>query len=531
MGKRSQLGSRRGFLGAVALGVAPAPAIASPGRGGRAPGAYAGIFDVTRFGAVGDGRTLVTAGLQKAIDACAAAGGGLVLVPPGQYLTGALFLRSHVHLHIEAGATLLASQRFQDFPPIDSRSEGIERKCYASLLTGLDLENVTITGRGVLDGQGPPWWAAHETTRNMRLARRLPREAENPAGAPLKWPRPRVINLVKCERVLVSGLTVTNGPCWNFHFVYCQDLVVDGVSMTGLQAEHIDGIIVDSCKNVRISNCCLGSGSECIGLKSGYNEDGRRVGIPCEDVVITNCHLFFSFGAAIAIGSETAAGIRNVSISNSTITSCRNAIHVRAPRGRGGVVERIRASNLVIGKVDEAALLVSHFYDSVRMGSFFGEGPSPKGNPETDRELKLPAGEGTPTFRDLVFSGISLGECADVAVVEGLPERFIESVTFDHVEAKQAGGGISFRRARDVTIEAFTVDPREGAAVAARDVEGLEVYRLKSRRPATRTPLVQLDAVAGALVHGCQVPRTGGAFVQQQGTRNRDVDVVDPKRR
>jgi hypothetical protein len=178
--------------------------------------------------------------------------------------------------------------------------------------------------------------------------------------------------------------------------------------------------------------------------------------------------------------------------------------------------------------VDEAALLVSHFYDSVRMGSFFGEGPSPKGNPETDRELKLPAGEGTPSFRDLAFSDISVGECADVAMIEGLPERYIEGVALRYIDASKAAAGLSCRRARDITVEALAVDPREGAAVAAREVEELEVYRLKSRRPATKTSLVQLDGVRGALIHGCRVPRTGEAFVAQLGTKNSDVQVVAP---
>jgi polygalacturonase len=140
---------------------------------------------------VGDGKTLSTAGLQAALDACSAAGGGLVLVPPGRYLTGALFLHSNLHLHIAAGATLLATQRFSDFPTISGRWEGIERKTHASLLTGIDLENVSITGQGALDGQGPPWWEAYGATRRMRLERRLPREAEEPAGGAAAVPRPR----------------------------------------------------------------------------------------------------------------------------------------------------------------------------------------------------------------------------------------------------------------------------------------------------------------------------------------------------
>jgi hypothetical protein len=525
--------NRRAFLGAAGVGAAAA---LGPTTLARAADAHAAarasastIIDVTAFGAARDGRTPATAALQKAIDTCAAAGGGMVLVPPGQYLTAPLFLRSNLHLHLTAGATLMASDRFDDYPPIDSRSEGIERKSYASLLTGIGLENVTITGRGVLDGQGPPWWRAHEITRNMRLERNLPREADNPAGAPLRWPRPRILNLVHCEGVVVSGLTVRDGPAWDFHLVYCQDVLIDGVTLQGLQAEHCDGIIIDSCRHVRIANCCLGSGSEGVALKSGYNEDGRRVGIACEDVTITNCHFLPTPGAAIGIGSETAGGIRNVTITGCTIGSCNNAVHVRSPRGRGGVVENIRISNLVVDQFHGPALLVSHFYDSLRMGSLFGEGPSPEGNPETDRKTRVPAGEGTPTFREIVFSDITLGPGPAVAVVEGLPERYITGVTFKDIDARRTKAGITGVRVTDLTVSGLAIEPSDAPAVAARDVEGLEVHRLECRRSPAGPPLVELENVSDAFVHGCRVARSGTGFVHLRGSANRNIELMANK--
>jgi hypothetical protein len=480
--------------------------------------------DVRRFGAVGDGKTLCTAALQSAIDTCAHGGGGVVLLPAGQFLSGALSLRSNIELHLSAGATLLGSPSFDHYPPIPGRADGIERTVYSSLLTGQDLENVAITGQGVIDGQGPPWWQAHTTTRDTRLARGLPREADNPPDVPLRWPLPRLINLLRCQRVTISGLAIRHAPSYNIHLVYCQDVTIEQVGMAGLEAQHCDGIIVDSCKQVRIAGCCIGSGGESIALKSGYNEDGRRVAVPCEDIVVTNCNLFYSPGAAIAIGSETAAGIKNVTIANCAISNCKHGVHIRSPRGRGGVVQGIRASNLVLDHIGESALFMTHFFDSVRMDNLFGEGPSPKGNPELDRSIKPRPDEGTPTFQNISLSGLTLGDVPRIATIEGLPERFITGVTITDVSAPRARAGISLQRVSRVRISGLDLGRTEGPAVAARDVERLEIHRLTAE-PAARSPVIELQNVDGAFIHGCDVAQRGpdARFVQLHGQRNRGI--------
>jgi polygalacturonase len=526
--------SRRQFFSTFAAGATAGLPVALPGlalaaappaRAKGAPPEGGGIFDVARFGAVGDGRTLATQGIQRAIDACAHAGGGLVLVPPGRFLTGALTLRSNIHFFLSAGATLLASERPEDYPPVMGRWEGIERKTHASLLGGVDLENVAITGQGVIEGQGLRWWEAHERTREIRIKMGLLREAENPPEAPLKWPRPRVIDLMRCQGVVVSGLLMRDGPSWHVHLVYCQDVIVEGVTIVALEARNCDGIVVDSSKQVRIANCSLSTGSDSISLKSGYNEDGRRVGLPCEDVVINNCNMTMSSGAGLSLGSETAGGIRNVAISNCVIANCRAGIHIKSPRGRGGVVERVRASNIVMDTLAHAGVIVSNFFDSVRL--FYYQGPKPSHpTPETDPTITLPIGEGTPTFRDFEFTGLSVGEVGELAIIEGLPERFIQGVRLHGVTAVRAKAGVSCTRASEVSISDVTISPSEGAAVAARDVQRLEVHRLKCSRPSGKAPLVQLENVAGAFVHGCDVAPTATRFVELKGDRNRGVTLA-----
>jgi polygalacturonase len=485
-----------------------------------------GVFEVTRFGAVGDGTTLCTRAIQRAIDA-AAMSGGVVYLPPGRFLSGALFLRSNVRLSLSAGAVLISSHRPEDFPPIPSRWEGIERTSYASLLNGDRLEDVAIEGPGSIEGQGGPWWQAHEATKKLRLARNLPREAENPPEAPLRWPRPRAISLLRCRRVRVSNLSISDAPSYNLHLIYCQDVLVNGLTVVGLEAQNSDGIQIDSCQRVQILNCSIASGGESIALKAGYNEDGRRVGIPCEDVLITNCHLALSHGAAFACGSETAAWIRNVVVTNCTISNCRLGLHMRSPRGRGGGIERVVCSNLVLDKIRETGILLTHYFDSVLMDSLFGEPASGSGNPETDRSLRLPADINTPAFRHLEFRGLTMGNVRDVAVIEGLPERFIQGVILDDIRAPEVKTGVTCARVASLEISGLSVAASQSPAVAARDIQGLHIHRLRSLPRESATPVIHLDNVDGAFIHGCSSPRTGTDFVRLHGARNRAVVLED----
>jgi polygalacturonase len=486
----------------------------------------AAVFDVTAFGAVRDGKTSTTAALQRALDACGKAGGGVVLVPPGRYLTGALFLCNNLELHLAAGATLLASQRFADFPIIDGRWEGIERKTHASLLTGERLENVTISGAGLLDGQGGPWWEAFEATHKMRMERGLKREAPDPPEAPLKYPCPRLINLIRCQRVAVSGISLENAPSWNLHLIYCQDVVIEGLNMVGLHAQEACGVVVDSSKRVRVTSCSIAAGSDCIGIKAGYNEDGRRVGLPCEDVIVSDCHLYDSFASGISIGSETAAGIKNITISNCVIGNCNTAFHVRSARGRGGGIERVRVSNCIADDIAATVVVIHAFYDSVRMESYPAAGTRAH-NIEVDRAVCPPADEGTPTFRDLDFSGLSVGTTGALASIEGLPERFFQSVTLERTTVARSKKGVSLLNASGVSMRHLRLDPLEGALVEARNVEQLQVEGLTrvGTRPAPTGRLVDLDNVAGAYIHGCVADAPMSELVRSEGGGNHDIVI------
>ena len=180
-----------------------------------------------------------------------------------------------------AGAVIYFHNDIANTPAIMGSWEGINRRVYASLFTGHDLENVTITGRGQIDGQGKVWWDAFWKTDKIRMQSGIrEREPDNPKGSPLKYPRPRMINLYRCNNVQISDLSITNSPSWTIHPVYCRNVNIRGVSIVQpYESPNTDGINPESCNGVRISNCYVDCGDDCITLKSGYNEHGRKVGI------------------------------------------------------------------------------------------------------------------------------------------------------------------------------------------------------------------------------------------------------------
>jgi nitrous oxidase accessory protein NosD len=397
------------------------------------------------------------------------------------------------------------------------------------VLTGVDLENVTISGRGTIDGRGDWWWDADEVVRKARIDAKLPREAENPPGSAIAWPRPRSINLIRCRDVSISGISIKDSPSACVHLLYCTDVLVQGIStFQNRIARSTEGVMVDSSKRVAIQGCSLSAGADCVSIKSGYNEDGRRVGLRTEDVTITGCHMFHTGGSGLAIGSEVAAGARDIVMSDCVIQDCMEGLHFRAPRGRGGVVENIRITNVVIEDVAKIAVKLTNFWDSIRMDGPFGYKITKiRGNPETARSRLLPVDAGTPTFRNFSFSGLTVGKAATLALIEGLPERFMTGVSLQDIDFIHGSAGIFCSLASDVRIGNVSVDTLETPAVDAREVQRLEIHRLRCSRPRRDTPLIWLENVSSASVHGCDVGDAGPGYNWLRQDQSKEVVLSD----
>jgi polygalacturonase len=249
------------------------------------------------------------------------------------------------------------------------------------------------------------------------------------------------------------------------------------------------------------------------------------VGRPSEDILVMGCHMHDSKGNGVVIGSETAGSIRNVVITDCVMHKCLSGFRIRSPRGRGGVVERIRISNIVMDECEEMAIKISNFFDSIRIEGYYSKFRPERHNIETSRSRKEPINEGTPTFQDILFSGLVLGKVREVAIIEGLPERYIRGLVLENMTVTGATGGISCAMVADLTVSNVEVNTLESPAVDAREAERVEVHRLRCARPTTESPLVWLENVSSAFVHGCYVASPGGTYKWLQTERCKTVTV------
>ncbi|HWP39441.1 MAG TPA: glycoside hydrolase family 28 protein [Tepidisphaeraceae bacterium] len=475
---------------------------------------------VNELGAVGDGRTLCTQALQRAIDTAAGAGGGMVHFPSGTYVTGTLWLRSNVTLMLEAGATILGAEDVEAFPQWTPKWEGPGSTTRAALICGEGLENIAIIGKGTIDGRGQMWW---------KLQRQLEKSA--------RIMRPRLIRLVDCRNVLIEDVTLTNSPAWTLNPVACDTVNIVRVTVRNPpDSPNTDGINPDSCRNVHISDCHIDVGDDCITIKSGSEEEPRRQYIPCENITITNCTMIHGHGGVV-IGSEMTGGVRNVVISNCTFVGTDRGIRIKSRRGRGGstgaAVEDIRVSNIVMDGV-LCPLAINLFYGCGAWGQSKVTDKSPQ-----------PVTQATPRFRRLRFSNISARNAKySAAWVLGLPEMWVEDISYDNISIwcdptnTQAGdsdmapdieklcrAGMWFRFVRKLTLRNIDISDQLGSAIRINQCADVTISQATSGTPQADAPMIALQDVNDAYIQGCKAPRGQSVFLGISGRATRDIVV------
>jgi polygalacturonase len=438
-------------------------------------------LSILETGAVRDAREPSTAALQRAIDQCAKAGGGTVLVPAGRYMTGTIWMRSNITLHLEAGAVLQGIPDLTAFPVWTSRWEGGAQPVHAAMIAGEGLHDIAITGRGTLDGCGRFWWDLF-------------------AKEQLKHTRPGLVNFVDCRNVLIEGITCINSPRWTLMPTACDIVTIRGVNIRNpADSPNTDGINPDSCSNVHISDCHIDVGDDCITLKSGSEQDGRARHAACQNITITNCTMLHGHGGVV-VGSEMSGGVRNVAISNCVFSGTDRGIRLKSRRGRGNVVEDIRVDNLVMDNV-LCPIALNLFYGCDVSDASLVTDMSPR-----------PVDAGTPCFRRLRFNNISAQRVKWAAVyVLGLPEMLVDDVTFDGLsfyldrQNTQSGApvmapgipevcraGIMIRNAHNVKLRRIDLHDQLGPVVTIENSADILVGDLSAKRDGN-SPLVVLD--------------------------------------
>lgn len=419
---------------------------------------------ITDFGARGDGETVNTAAIQKAIDACGLAGGGTILVPPGCFLSGPLTLRSHVTLRLESGAVLRAVPRMDGWPKLDDPYSGQEggRREFQPFLYGQDQQDISIEGRGTIDGNGAVWWAAAQQLRSERTR------------------RPRLLCLNGCRDVRLSGFTAMNSACWTINPVCCENVTIEGLTVRNpYDSPNTDGINPDSCRCVRIIGCMVDVGDDCITIKAGTETHRRPADrASCEHIAISDCHLMHGHGGVVC-GSEVHGWVRNVVISNCTMSGTDMGLRFKSRRGTGGGIRNVRASNLIMEDVPVPFVLNLNYGRNA--------------DPPLPAPVMEPVGPGTPSIEGMRFAHITaLRAHHAAAFLHGLPEMPIRDVAFHevdiamHPEARDGfpahspsvprmrKRGFYARHVHGLRLESVRVDGAEGPRLDA--VECREVF-------------------------------------------------------
>jgi polygalacturonase len=339
-------------------------------------------FDITRYGATTTGDA--TAAIRGAIGACARAGGGRVVIPRGRFETGAVHLRSRVNLHLDDGATLAFSRDPNAYLPVVlTRYEGVELMNYSPFIYARDARDIAITGAGTLDGQADEahWWnwrgagpAAQapmtpSRTQLFEMAARGVPVAQRVFGDG-RFMRPNFIQPYGCQNVLIDGVTIVNSPMWEIHPVLCRNVIVRGVTIRS-HGPNNDGCDPESCRDVLIERSTFDTGDDCIALKSGRNEDGRRLHTPIENVVIRDCEMRDGHGGVV-IGSEISGGARNIFAERCRMDSPRldRVLRFKTNSTRGGVIEHVAMRHITVGQVAEAIVAADFYYEEGDAGAF-----------------------------------------------------------------------------------------------------------------------------------------------------------------
>ena len=413
----------------------------------KAPVFPARDFAITSFGAKKGGETLATTAIRDAIEACARAGGGRVVVPHGDFLSGAIHLKSGVNLHIEKGATLRFSTNPEHYlPVVKTRFEGVEMMNYSPLIYALGQDNIAITGEGTLDGQGDEthWWPWKGGTNNPQSQKpdrdRLFKQGED--GVPVAqrvygaghFLRPTFIEPYESRNILIEGVTIKNAPFWIIHPTLSSNVTIRGVTVIS-HGPNNDGADPESSSDVLIENTTFDTGDDCIAIKSGRNADGRRVGRPSERIVIRGSTMRAGHGG-VTIGSEVSGSVRDVFAEKNVMSSpdLERGLRLKTNAMRGGVIENVFARDIEIGEVG-SAIDIDMLYEEGERGTF------------------------TPTIRNIRVERMSVKKAGYALFVRGLPKSPVRGLTILESTFRGVSKGSLIQGLEDLAMRNVTIEP------------------------------------------------------------------------
>ena len=381
------------------------------------------VFNITNYGAVGDGKTLNTIAIQKAIDACAAAGGGTVLVPAGKFIFGPIILTSSLNLHLDKGAMLLISDDLKNYP--------IKSKRYQDCITAANAHDIEISGQGVIDGQGEAWWQAFAADQKMTH-------------------RPYMAKLSGCTRVYVHDVTFQNSPMFHFVPENCTDVTIEHIKIKSpARAANTDGID-PSGWNFLIADCTIDTGDDNIAIKPA---GGRAPGD--KNFLVKNCT--FLHGHGMSVGGGTANGLENLTVSNCTFNGTDSGIRIKTPRGNGGLLQNAVYESITMHDVK----------NPIYINDYYPERTAPK-DPATEKAE--PVTDRTPITKDITIRNVTITGSPNAGTIQGLPEAPISNLIFSNVNISAKTGMIIYH-ARGVQFINSKITVADGKSLITYDAE------------------------------------------------------------
>lgn len=409
------------------------------------------IFNIRDYGAVefirGEDEK-ITEAIHSAIEAAHEAGGGQVLIPEGDWLTGPIHLMDNINLHVSEGATVFFSENREDYlPVVRQRHEGVEAYNYSPLIYAYKVKNVAVTGKGVLDGQGQQWWDWYREygAPPRAIATSVPLSRRDfGKGSGMEGMRPNFIVFWEAENILVEGVTLNDGPMWNVHLIYSKNAIVRDVTVNSLNAPNGDGVVIDSSCDVLVEYNHFETGDDAVVLKSGLNEEGLRINIPTENVVIRNFEAVDvrTGSGGVVFGSETSGGIRNVYVYDAYFEGADRGIRFKTERGRGNVIEDIYIRDIEMKDIT---------YEAINFNTFY-TGPDVVGPSPLVRNIDI---------RDIKIDGVP-----NAIVLIGLPEKWLENITLENILVENAGEGARITRVKNLSLKNVEIHSESRAMVA-----------------------------------------------------------------
>ena len=437
-------------------------------------------FDIKNFGAKADGLFLNTKSINDAITTCSSKGGGVVLIKGGLWLSGPIEMKSNVNLHLERDAILLFTPDKSQYKLVEGNWEGKKAIRNQSPISGSNLENIAITGTGIIDGNGGVWrmvkkekltesqWnkliksggvLGGENNKNWYpsagfLKGELTKDASviQPGKALADYAdmkdffRPNLLVLTNCKKILLEGVIFQNSPAWCLHPIMCEDLTMKNVTVNNpWYAQNGDGVDIESCKNVMIENCTLDVGDDAICIKSGRDKDGRDRGIPTENVIARNNIVYHAHGGFV-VGSEMSGGAKNLFVYNNSFIGTDIGLRFKTTRGRGGVVEKVYIANTYMKDIAAEAILFDMYYMAKDPVPLMGD------KTEAPKIVVLPVTEETPQFRDFYINNVVVSGAAKGIFIRGLPEMNIQNINLENLTI-QSKIGVEISEATNVNIK------------------------------------------------------------------------------